>query len=884
VVSFWRCILVVIPVLMSAAEVEPAPAPPTAGAQTAPAPAGQVAPAPVRPAENAGQEQPETTTWPSKRLRAASRAADLLGTAIFELIEDLDLYKIPLGEGTIGFNVGRRVYDNYDVLGSFTVVDRFRVKLGYPLSSWSDPVNGTLTARFGVGTDQRLECVHIRQVRPTDFTHLDAGATLPEDLFAPGWNQTTDTHRSVAADGGWNRLLPAASTSAEVTSGDAFDGLGRARWGKLWNLLIVPFRVPSKPDWIERVAPGDIVSWKATGSVEVGPGVDVSLAVPGALKFYDAGLSFRIFVKGEFNVAVLREDLDHVRVRISHKGTFGDRIAFGGKTDGIISSLDFGSNPLDRLSRFSPLSASRRRQLGRGFDLVYRYDLRDPEARQAYRNAVFGNLTASDRLAGGKRWMEQADTAAVQRIGEQHTTSRGFSLDTSTRLGSFYRHSHETEVEHSDIEINVGQGRQKVFRSRARNLMQWRWFWGAKERNETEVTVWADRDRLEAGAQDALTLTVQHEILDTVTTGTELLQDIDLVESATGRVGFFPRPPPYQPQNSVAEPYGQGEFDRRRQYDVAVLHPTRLGRSSFFAQVTYSQDQIQRFLDVPQRERWRDLETVFGVAPGTWSTATRRGLFYVEHSLESLLNLPLYPINQHLRRGSILATAQSASRSWRRADRTDDLYRRVSLLVELFASRRHGYELTQLLRLRLGKEPVSYVLRGSNFAFGTLRAEGQGTAPLDPLPEQITDIIEFDAIRARRNSAPTAIINKLETEPVDHDRLKVRLELAEGIKASAVYVRLIEQRPWSQSQSIGAAVVARLEHPLHGGVNEWIIDRRSGPLSDILRRTEPGLEYELAVAISVDGRTWGRVDSASFVMPAPPAGAQDVLRPLLMEE
>lgn len=848
-----------------AMSAEPAPPPPGAG-------------------PGVGEPQPERSEWSARSVRIAARAGDLIGSAIFDIIEDLDLYTIDLGAGSAEFSIGRRVYDNHDVLGSYTVADRFVVKLQYPLYSWSETINNTFTATFGVGTNHSLDFLHIRQIRPTEFDALTSGATPTQELFSPGWqHQAADSQGAPAF--GWDRLLPAAGRVMLPNSEDAFDGLGRGRWGSLWNLLVVPFRVPTKPEWIERISPGDIVSWRGSGTIEVGPGIDLGLTIPGALSFYDASLTYRLFVNGDFRISVLREDQHHVRVKVTQTAIFGDRLSFGGSTDGIISDAAIAnSNPFERLTRVSPWSLSRSRSTGTGIDVVFRYDLRDPAARLAYRSAVFGNLSTSDELSGGTNWHGQDPSAPVRRIGIQKRKTRSAANTTGSRIGSFYRHYHNAHVEHAELLVDVGEGPVRVLRSQSSGETRWRWFWGAQERIETEVTVWADRDRLDAGADDAVTLTVTHEIIDTLTSGNELLTYIDLMESATGRTDFFPRPPAYHPDEVPPTRHGRSDFDRRWHRDVPLRHPTRLGRTSFFAQVTYSQDQIQRFLDVPQHERWRDLEIAFGVPPGTWGSRLQRNVFHSTHILHTLLNTPLYPFNRHLRSGSMLYAAESAARSWRASDRSKDLHQRLCLLVELFSSRRYGFELTRLLRLRLADEPVSYAIKGSSYVFGTMRDEGKGTAPLSPLPEQMTEIINFDTPRARRHSNQHATLSGLDIDPLDHDRLRIRLTIAAEAQPVALYARLIERRPWSLSRSVGAAVVAQLDQPLRAGVNEWIIDRRAGPLSNLLGRTEPGVEYEFIFAISLDGRTWGPIESDDFIIPTPPSGARDILRPRLIEE
>lgn len=856
------------------------------GAEEAPPPVTEPQAQPpelTRPAgQRPGEEQSELAEWTSQQIRWLSRSGDVLGTAIFDLLEDLDLYKIDIGDGSAKFSVGRKVFDNHDVLGSYTVVDRFRVRLDYPLYTWSKALDDVLTVSFSADTNHEMDFLHIRQVASSDFDAMIDREEVPENLIRPGW-QTTTADRKPEESRVWNRLLPTMAQTIRPEENQAFDGLSRARWNGLWNLLVVPFRVPFKPEWIDRIAIGDILSWRGSGTISAGPGISADLLIPGALEFFNPSLSYRLHVNGSFRISVLRESKHHVRVRITREAAFGRTLSLGGETDGVMHLEIFGSDVLGRLTKIIPLSANHTRSLFTGFDLVYRYDLRDPDAREAYRLAVFGQLAESDELSGGAAWRDQAPDRPVQRIAERSSNGKAIHVSTAARWGSLYKQEHSSSTDHTSIVMDVGEGPKRAFRSRNFNVHRWRWFWGAQERFETNVTVWVDRDRLDAGADDAVTLTLTHEIVDTITTGDELHQYIALMEDTTGRVGFFPRPPVSLPPENFPVRNGDYDFDHRTHRDVPLVHPVRYGRSSFFAQATYSQDQLQRFLAADDSVAWSDLEQAFGHRPGTWGGTTARSWYQFVHLGETLLNVPLYPLNAHLPRGSDLASARSCLSSWRQARGSGDLIDRVTALVEMFASRRHGWALTRLLRIRLPFDEVSYVIKGSSYAFGTLREEGTGVAPLNPLPEQMTDLIEFDTLRARRNPAAGVRILRLQVTPLDHNRLEVDLTLPDGLVPLAFYVRLIEQRPWSLSRSLGAAVVGQFDRNLVGGQNRIIIDRRQGPLSDLLRLAEPGIDYTILTAISADGRTWGPISETGFTLPPPPAGAREVLKPILVD-
>jgi hypothetical protein len=147
----------------------------------------------------------------------------------------------------------------------------------------------------------------------------------------------------------------------------------------------------------------------------------------------------------------------------------------------------------------------------------------------------------------------------------------------------------------------------------------------------------------------------------------------------------------------------------------------------------------------------------------------------------------------------------------------------------------------------------------------------------------MTALIDFDTLKSRRDPDFHARLIDVSVTPVDHQHIRLSFTIPQDITPLAVYARLVEQRPWSLSRSVGASVVAQLENKLVPGPNTILINRNTGPLSDLLGLTETGVDYILVIAISADGRAWGPISESAFTMPAPPAGARDILRPILVD-
>src|SRR5262249_52322379 len=147
-----------------------------------------------------------------------------------------------------------------------------------------------------------------------------------------------------------------------------------------------------------------------------------------------------------------------------------------------------------------------------------------------------------------------------------------------------------------------------------------------------------DHDRLQEHAADAVTLVVQGELTGSDTDGEQLWADIDEAEGATGRAGFFPRPPVYAPVDDDPAFVPDDGFDRRRDGDDPARRRRVLSyhRSSLFYQVTYTQEQIARFLAYPPARRWEALAQAFGVRPAAWGNGLHRASWHLLHLPEAL--------------------------------------------------------------------------------------------------------------------------------------------------------------------------------------------------------------------------------------------------------
>ncbi|HYE05762.1 MAG TPA: hypothetical protein VEL07_09625 [Planctomycetota bacterium] len=874
-----------------AGEAEPAPAP-----MPEPAPAVPAGEAGVPSAgEPAGQPPPvEVQEWQQPRLRWFSHQREKLSAAIFELIEDIEVAEVELAGGSVDLSVGRKVYDNHDVLGSWTVVDHFRIAAKYPLYTPTHVVGSNITLGFTVGSRAGADFINIRQVMPEHYREVpsteerldqienskfyrlmlgEPGAP-PDAPDAPERSpaEKADEDANAGADGGdpsetW--IVFENEQGGDEAELIAYDGLSRARYSQLWNLIAFPFTIPLKSEWIGRMEVDEIISYTGTGTVELGPSVGWNFDVTGLSDTFSASVSFLTYLRGEWRISIWREDDRYAQVKVTRTARTGRSAGLNAETDELVDGFTLVNSEVNfKQTRITPFSFTVGRGLGRAFDVVYRYDMHSRDGQRAFERAVRGRFGLSDRLAGGLKWLKQPLDSPVRKLAIRRTDFENVDKQTATKFGFLYRHRHDANVVHADVLITTPDGVTRFFQSTAADSQLWKLAWGTREEKNHDFRITVDLDRWEQDLPDALTLSVIGEIIDTDTTGDEMRRYMDEVEEATGQAGFFPRPPTHLPQTEAPRFDHDAEHDRRAGAGQRRVE-AEYGRSTFYYQVTYDQRQVERFVDLERTAMWPAMERAFGVEPGAWSSRWRRTQWRSLHAFERLLNLPLYIANINLRRGSILASADDAIRRWRMARGQKDVREQVRQLGLLFANRRYGAELSRLLHGVLAGERTSYQLSGTS-EFGSFRDSGVSTIPIEPYPERLQRLIDFDQQRRRPVDDPYASIGDLDVSVPDRDHVALRFSIGGGAVPKALYFRLDRRRPWRLPAVVREAVYVNHKGVFQPGENKMLIDLREGFMADLFAGLTPGNRYDLRIATSRDGLHWGGVARSKFeVRPFP---------------
>lgn len=127
--------------------------------------------------KNSEQSNPKPNRWPSRLWRNIMTGVDDLGYSltqvVFDNIDDFEQNVFDEKKARMRVKVKREVFDNQDVLNSFSVLDYFRVRIDSKDLSVSMPLfTPNITLGFSVGVGGMMEWTNIRQVTANKYAVL----------------------------------------------------------------------------------------------------------------------------------------------------------------------------------------------------------------------------------------------------------------------------------------------------------------------------------------------------------------------------------------------------------------------------------------------------------------------------------------------------------------------------------------------------------------------------------------------------------------------------------------------------------------------------------------------------------------------------------------
>lgn len=763
----------------------------------------------------------------AKDIERIERSADRVADSIFHAIDDITLFETD-GDGfSTEVAIHRRVFDNENIMNTWTVADRFTVQGRVPLVA-ETPGTGL---DFWIGANAGIEVLNIRQVSPAQAKAMPSPEARKQQIVGANWYHDFSKNNQLK-DGQWVYRLNEGGN--KVLSFMRRDPEHNARYSDFPGMVVLPVKLPLSVESFGRMQEGEVLSYVGQGSVELGSSVGWNADPSGITAVAEMGASYTTYLRGSFRISVLKESESVARVKVTRGETLGHRASLGSNAkptmlDGVIILKN-----LQRQLKIVPFEFSIGDSTGRTFDVGYKFDLSTAEGKEAYEKAVVGRFGMADELA-------RENSKVVQKVFTRNAKTGETSESAMLRLGFIFKNQSKATFSNMDAVVTFPDGTRRVLTSASQSDRGWRLFWGVYEKFMNRFSVDLDLDKLENGEADkAMHLTVEGKIDDSDTDNREYLAYVLETEDAVGKAGIFDRVPEKEKIN--------------------------LGRSSFYYRVAMNHDQIQKFISVPKEHMWTALEKAFGVAPGLWSNLPARFGYRLSTLPLEALNVPLYVAGLNIRQGSKLWHAEKIRRRWAKLKNLQDPKRQAEALGEMFFDRLFGYELARLVRQVLSGEQVTYHVSGGARSVRRVSDQGGTLLTEDDIASRMQSEIEFDRQGpSAPDKAPGAQVSDFDVSLLDSDRVQIRFRLQ--AQPRALFFELSSKRWWKPlANETLAAILIPNAGDFSTGENTVIVDRRDARSvwAPIAAQLKPGDRYNLRMAINVDGLHWGQVAEKTF--------------------
>lgn len=508
-----------------------------------------------------GQDLVNPDPWPGRVWGDISQGVDRSGTqltnVIFEQLDDFDFGKSYVGiSGKIG--IKRSVFDNQDVMNTWTVNDQFFIDISHNATEFSVPLIPSVTTplNFNLGVGGLIKINHIRQVPASKFKNLPTIDSLHGEIKG-------ETDR-------WYALDPSL----------------RPRFSKLWNPLLNVYRIPWTKEGLRKIGKGEIISYSTSGYVSVGLEsgfVPIKLPAGVDLTF---GVGVQAFLKGEFRVTLLKEDDRFVRVKLTKVRSTGTGATVGAETSKIQLYEGFllfeGKSIETRLLETNitvvPFKFTWEAEFKKQFDLGYRFDLEDPVAQEAFEKAMRGNFRVAGALAGENRPVAHL----ITRNSYQKRMARSLKLGMNW-LVNLGRGSQKKD---QWITLERPEGTNEIFKTSLELSRTWSTFWGAGEKKNFLFSAIFDQTAYERNEDNSFQLVTEVLYEDVNTSASEIQGYIRDAEAVIGNENALPELPILVP-----------DADDK-------LKKASYKRSSFYFGQYLSQKQVMKFLMTSKEKAW----------------------------------------------------------------------------------------------------------------------------------------------------------------------------------------------------------------------------------------------------------------------------------------
>lgn len=668
------------------------------------------------------QDDVKAQPWPDKLWMDVFREVDRSGTqltnVLFDQIDEFDLLDLGENNNSLQVSVKRSVFDNQDVLNTYTVNDQFAIDIGRSATEFSIPLVPSVATplNFNLGINGKLKVNHIRQVYSSKYP------SLPKVEELEKITEEEDQIHDREAKKWWE-----------------FDPSWRPRLSKFWNPAVALYRIPWTKDGLKKINAGDLISYSASGYIAVGlesgfvplrlaPGVDLSI-----------GVGAQVYTKGEYRITLLKESDRYVRVKLTKVRSFGQGGTIGARTNEIqvmegffiFEGKKLEYEVTDQKITVVPFKFNIDHEVKRQFDLGYRFDMEDPVAEAAFEKAMRGNFKAADELSESGSGV----THILTRTAREKRNANSFQLG----LKWLYNFGKGKERKDLWATIEKPDGTKEIFKSSFQLAKSWTTLWGTGEKENFLFSTVFDQTAYLNNEENSFQLVSEALYEDVSTSGKEMRQYIHDVQSVLGGRTVLPELPALVPKE---------KSDRFR--------PARYKRSSFYFGQYFSQKQVMKFLMTDSRKAWEIAYKSFDYIKepnNRWGKVKRFYRHWMR--LQKIFQKEMTP---------------------------EEMIDALQELRMLFRYQARAIHAMRAILVSLDGEEIDYFLSATNNSFGRITFRGRVQTNAERLLQMADETVDFENRVGQSRTDLNAKINDFKVEQLEDQRLKIKFSLPKDTK------------------------------------------------------------------------------------------------------
>jgi hypothetical protein len=861
-----------------------------------------------------GGKKEKAKPWPVQLWHSLVEEVDRqvysLSNQLFKYIEKFETKIIQADYGVGNVKMSREVRDNQDILNTYTVIDRFSISGRSENLSKEIPINvNNIGAKISLGIGGDFSWMNIRQVSASRFASLPRIDIENHNLLSYGLTEKELEKIKKKKEKQLRRIkkrekknekkeielyneerFPKHSSienKIEDEGGEIYDYNNqghkrswldrsfRPRINKIWNPVTMLAKVPYGLNQLLKLEDGELVSYTINGYVSLGASIGWSLIPNERLKGkLSASIGYSTSLRGNYRITVLKENDRFVRVKLTRLNSLGHAVSLNQSAtdfefyEGFIlfeDSLIEQKNILKQKYSIFPFQFRLGWNYSKIFDIGYRYDLRYPEAQEAFKKSIYGNFKLSDKLKN--RYVEANGDQPVEKLFERH--SNKVEKREEKKLSLKILNKETIKRQHTLVaQIELPNGNKQILKKVNRTDRNWQAIWGQFERRFHSFTISADKTGFLKDEENSIQLIAESNVEDSHTSGKEMHRYMYRIESILGNKDILPELPIKVPR-----------FDRRKRRKKLKKNKfnfkkAQYKRSQFYFGFNISQKQLEKFIMTHPTKMWGLLEKAFRVKAGSWETFFKRSLYRSKKLPNMILNGPLYLANSYNKKGGDVEIARKIYQKWIKLnslwlnrpigfiEKSKYYDKTIRLLSEIFKTKYYDEELFNLIVLALEDEELDYFLVATNNSFDRIQESGRAKTNPEKLLNLTDENMGFERLAGGYRPNYKVNVNSFKVEMLENNQVEVEFDLDHDSKLLFFKLYLTNG---IRSKSLTEFVFLN-KGRFKKGKNKLVLNSESFnkleyELGQFLKKGE---FYTLSITSSEDGYSWSRVASRRF--------------------